>query len=198
MILGRDYVENVPGFGRMPARWRGMGDEAQPIIVTPGAILNAMETVDRYIDNLNVEIVKQLGGTSPTWYTSFRKFRSDWKAYFEANKGLASRLTGARWSEVQGWRQRAEAFRKNIEEQDAPAAQQQAGQPKKKIRVGIPKATITGEEPPKPWYARLPWLKIGIGVGALVVAWPLLAGARRGASALGTRLAPRTNFRRRS
>jgi hypothetical protein len=103
-------------------------------------------------------------------------------------------MSGARWDEAQGWRQRAEAWRKEIE---SPAAASAAGK-KAPLRLALPKLKITGEEPAPGFLASLPWLKIGIGAVALAVAWPLLAGARRGASFLGSRLAPvRANRRRR-
>lgn len=172
----------------------GMGAESSPLIATPAAILNAMKTVDSYIDGLNVEIVKQLGDAHPPWYTAFRKFRADWKAYLAANSGLAARLTGARWDEVKGWQARAEEWRKEVEAQPAPrpAAGQPAGS---RIKIGIPKSRVTGEAP-APMLGGVSIFKLAVAGVLLFVAWPLvvplLKGARGGAGALGARMSPRT------
>lgn len=168
--------------------------ESVPTFKTIKEIRTYTAELGAAIDQLNRDAVKVIGAGSPDWYNVFRAWRARWQAarvtFDKSGAGLtgfdvweASRTMDA----IKKWRADYDAYRAKL---TAPAASGGHG-----VKASGIAPRFGQDAPAAPWYSDLPWLKIGIGAAALFAFWPLISGARAGASILGSRM--RSNPKRR-
>jgi hypothetical protein len=134
----------------------GAADDADvgALVVTPGAMLDEMNTVDALVRQLDIDV--QASNVRQPFKTAFVAFRDEWRRFYAEHESWWGRMWGAVYEKIVDFRRRAEEWRQAFLREGGNTA--------------VPSIAPPGDKPSIP--TAYLWL-IGAGIGA----WALASAA---------------------
>src|SRR5262245_52814996 len=89
----------------------GAADEADlgALVVTPGSMLDEMNTVDALIRQLDIDV--QASSVRQPFKSAFISFRDEWRRFYAEHESWLGRMWGAVYEKILDFRRRAEEWR---------------------------------------------------------------------------------------